>query len=60
MEIITDLGYQYPVGIYLLKVNNKNTRPMYKICSKLTPCSIVSIVNFEQAIAGWVGPKYFK
>ena len=26
----------YPVGIYLLKVNNRNTRTRYEICSKLT------------------------
>ena len=32
-----------PAGIYLLKVNNRNTRP----------CSSVSIVNFEHVIAGW-------
>ena len=27
---------QYPVGIYLLKVNNRNTRTRCEICSKLT------------------------
>ena len=26
----------YPAGIYLLKVNNKNTRTRFEICSKLT------------------------
>ena len=26
----------YPSGIYLLKVNNKNTRARCEICSKLT------------------------
>ena len=26
----------YPVGIYLFKVNNRNTRTRCKICSKLT------------------------
>ena len=26
----------YTAGIYLLKVNNRNTRARYKICSKLT------------------------
>ena len=26
----------YPIGIYLLKVNNRNTRTMREICSKLT------------------------
>ena len=27
---------KYPVGIYLLKVNNRNTRTRCEICSKLT------------------------
>ena len=62
-------------GIYLLQVNNRNTRTKYEICSKLTiktpewcqasfwylccelwtnftPCSSVSVVNFEHVIAG--------
>ena len=26
----------FPVGIYLLKVNNRNTRTRCEICSKLT------------------------
>ena len=26
----------YPTGIYLFKVNNRNTRTMHEICSKLT------------------------
>ena len=53
-----------PAGIYLLKVNNGSTRTRCEICSKLTikipewpqystPCSSVSIVNFEHVIAGW-------
>ena len=29
----------FPVGIYLLKVNNRNTRIRYEICSKLTKWS---------------------
>ena len=51
-----------PAGIYLLKVNNRNTRTRCEICSKLTinrntrtRCEICSkltinivIVNFEQ------------
>ena len=56
----------YPVGIYLLKVNNGNTRTRCEICSKLTlktlerrqwrqadytPCSSISIVNFEHVNA---------
>ena len=45
-----------PAGIYLLKVNNRNTRKMCEICSKLTiktpeqrHCrrSGVFIINFE-------------
>ena len=27
---------KYPVGIYLLKVNNRNSRTRCEICSKLT------------------------
>ena len=48
----------FPVGIYLLKVNNKNTKTRYEICSKLAiktperrywhkyfiPCPIVFIL----------------
>ena len=26
----------FPAGLYLLKVNNRNTRPRFKICSKVT------------------------
>ena len=41
----------FPAGIYLLKVNNRNTRARCQICSKLTikpiPRSVVFIVNFE-------------
>ena len=46
----------FPAGIYLLKVNNRNTRTRCEICSKLTintperrhwPRSGVFIVNFE-------------
>ena len=53
----------YPAGIYLLKVNNRNTRTRCEICSKLTintperrqwRRSGVFIVNFEQVNAGWV------
>ena len=29
-------GNRYPAGIYLLKVNNRNTRTRCEICSKLT------------------------
>ena len=51
-----------PAGIYLLKVNNRNTRTKCEICSKLTintPCSSVSIANFEQVNAGWVITAHF-
>ena len=46
-----------PVGIYLLKVNNRNTRTRFEICSKLTiktperrhqHRSGIFIVNFER------------
>ena len=51
---------RYPAGNYMFKVNNRNTRTRCEICSKLTikthftPCSSVSIVNFEHLNAGWV------
>ena len=58
----------YPVWIYLLKVNNRNTRTRCEICMPLasfwsrfwtcfTHCSSVSIVNFEHVIADWVSSK---
>ena len=48
----------------MFKVNNSNTRIRCEICSNLTiktperrssvtPCSVVSIVNFEQVNGGW-------
>ena len=48
-----------PPGIYLLKVNNRNTRTRYEICSKLTIKTLerrhwrrsgVFIVNFEHIV----------
>ena len=49
--ITTSLGtkdlYINPVGIYLLKVNNRNTRTRCEICSKLT------IETPEHVIADW-------
>ena len=48
--------FYYPAGIYLLEVNNRNTRTRCEICSKLTikipeqrQCrrSGIFIVNFE-------------
>ena len=34
--IILEKVKVYPAGIYLLKVNNRNTRTRCEICSKLT------------------------
>ena len=48
-----------PADNYMFRVKNRNTRTRCEICSKLTtktqftPCSSVSIVNFDQANAGW-------
>ena len=56
-----------PDGTYVFKVNNRNTKTAIKITASLTlfwclccylwtyftSCSSVSIVNFEQANAGW-------
>ena len=39
-------------GIYLLKVNNTNI--FWTLFYSFTPCSSVSVVNFEHVIAGWV------
>ena len=49
-----DIVENYPAGNYLFKVNGRNIRTRYEICSKVTHCSSVSIVNFEHLIAGWV------
>ena len=50
-----------PTGIYLLKVNNRNTRTRCEICSKLTiktperrQFSGVSINDFGQVNVSWV------
>ena len=57
-----------PTDIYLLKVNNGNTRTRFEICSELTIktleqrqwcCSGVFIVNFDHVNAGWVGNSAF-
>ena len=51
-------GIVYPVGNYMFKDNNRNTRTRCEICSKLTvktpECSSVSIVNVEQVNTGWI------
>ena len=47
--------------MYLLKVNNRNTRLRCEICSELTnftPYSSVSIVNFEHVNADWNRATY--
>ena len=53
----------YPVGIYMFKVNNRNTKIRCEICSKLTikipkrrhwRRSVVFIVNFKKVYADWV------
>ena len=39
----------------MLKVNNRNTRTRYKVCSKLTiKHQNDAIINFEQVNTGWV------
>ena len=54
-----DVWQVSPVGVYLLKVNNRDTRTKNKICSKLTiktperrqgRHSSIFIVNFEHIL----------
>ena len=65
-NFITFLKNRFPAGNYLFKVNNRNIRTRCETCLKLTiktperrhwtyftPCSSVSIVNFEQVNANW-------
>ena len=56
---IWEIYWWYPTNIYLFKVNNRNTRKMCEIYSKLTiktperrrvRRSCVSVVNFEQIL----------
>ena len=42
-----------PAGNHMFKVNNKNIRTRYEICSKLALKIGIFIVNFEQVNAGW-------
>ena len=64
----------YSKNIYLFKVNNRNTRKSYEICSKLTiktperhqwlwtyftAFSSVSIVDFEQVNVSWGSKNIF-
>ena len=60
---VHDRKVNYPADIYMIKVNNRNTRTRWDICSKLTTKtpnrrqwrrSGVFTVNFEHVIAGWV------
>ena len=51
---LSDHGLIYPVGIYLFKVNNKIIIKMNKIIKYFTPCSSVSIVNFEDVNTDWI------
>ena len=65
VEVLKEIVKVNPPGIYLLKLNSRNTRTRCEICPKLTlktperraayftPCSSVFIVNFEQVIAEW-------
>ena len=71
---IFKLFIAHPVGNYMFKVDNRNTRTSCEICSKLTlktpkrlycklwtyfiPCSSISIDNFEQVNAGWSGIQF--
>ena len=38
----------------MFRVNNRNTATRFETCSKLTPCSTVSIINFDQVNAFWL------
>ena len=59
MSVRKVITFNFPVGIYLLKVNNRNTTTRCEICSKLTiktperrhwRCSGFFIVNFEHIL----------
>ena len=52
-RLTTTCSKLYPVGIYLLKVNNRNTRTRCSLWICLKPSSCVSIVNLEQVNADW-------
>ena len=50
--------HSHPVGIYLLKVNYRNTIVSFwclycQLWTYFTPCFSVSFVNFKHVIAGW-------
>ena len=40
-------GSYLPAGIYLLKVNNRNTKTRCEICSKLTSANVVFMVSLS-------------
>ena len=42
-----------PTGIYMLKVNKRNTRTRCEKCSKLTIKTPEQCLNFEQVIDSW-------
>ena len=45
-----------PPGNYMFKVNNRNTRRRFEICSKLTLKKLERrqwLINFEHVIASW-------
>ena len=45
--------HHIPAGIYLLKVNKRNGRTRYEICSKLTIKTPEQQLKFEQVNASW-------
>ena len=47
-EAVTFENFSFPVGIYMLQVNNRENRTRWKICSKLTIKIGVFIVNFKR------------
>ena len=51
MRVLIRTVANTPAGIYLLKVNNRNTRTSYEICSKLCQNDAN---GFEHVIAAWV------
>ena len=55
----------FSAGIYLFAVINSEPLGQCEICTKrkwlavFTPCSSVSIVDFEQVNAGWFSSSFF-
>ena len=53
----------FPVGNYMFKVNNRNTRTRCEGVfiikfEHISHLALVSIVKFEQVTADWVSPKH--